>query len=92
MSLLDKIKEKLKTINSIEKLIYCIIAVFIIQNLVGTFSFFQNKLGENFVIDYLAVTTSTNNFLIKSYTLLTYTMFEFNTQDHSHIAPGAQYF
>ncbi|MCF6350314.1 MAG: rhomboid family intramembrane serine protease [Flavobacteriaceae bacterium] len=71
MSLLNQIKEKIKTVNSIERLIYAIITVFIVQNLAGTFSFFQNKYVGNFIVDYFSLAVS-SNFLIKSYTLITY--------------------
>lgn len=72
MDLLNQVKEKIKVATVVEKLIYIIITIFIIQNLVNTFSFFQSTNGANFIINNLSLSASLNGIIIKFYTLFTY--------------------
>jgi membrane associated rhomboid family serine protease len=71
MDLFTQLKEKIKQISMVEKLIYLLIAIFVIEKLLITFSFF-NDGTTNFVLQYFSLSSSLNHFLTKPYTLISY--------------------
>jgi len=72
MSFLDQIKEKLKTSSVVDKLVYALIAVFVIEKLIHTFSFFQNSAATNSIFQLFSLSANTANIFSKFFTLITY--------------------
>jgi membrane associated rhomboid family serine protease len=72
MSFLDQIKEKLKTSSVVDKLVYVLIAVFVIEKLIHTFSFFQNNAATNSIFQLFSLSANTTNIFSKFFTVITY--------------------
>lgn len=72
MNIKSQIKEKLRKITIIEKLIYLLIIVFVFENLIETFNTVKNSETTNFIVKYFSLSPNANELLSKPYTLLSF--------------------
>ncbi|SEB35271.1 Membrane associated serine protease, rhomboid family [Tenacibaculum sp. MAR_2009_124] len=70
-NILENIKHKFKYAGIVEKLIYINLALFLMVFIVNTFGFLFNT-KSNFLIDWLSLPASFDDFLYKPWTLITY--------------------
>lgn len=69
--IIDNIKHRFKNAGIVEQLIYTNLAVFLLVFIFNTFGFLF-KANTNFLVNWLALPSDTNQFLIKPWTIITY--------------------
>lgn len=69
--IIDNIKHRFKNAGIVEQLIYANLAVFLLVFIFNTFGFLF-KANTNFLVNWLALPSDTNSFLIKPWTIITY--------------------
>lgn len=69
--IIDNIKHRFKNAGIVEQLIYANLAVFLLVFIFNTFGFLF-KANTNFLVNWLALPSDTNLFLIKPWTIITY--------------------
>ncbi len=69
--IIDNIKHRFKNAGIVEQLIYANLAVFLLVFIFNTFGFLF-KANTNFLVNWLALPSDTNQFLIKPWTIITY--------------------
>lgn len=74
MSIKNQIKEKLRKITIVEKIIYLLIIVFVMLNLLESFNTVKNLAEDNFIIKYFAFSPYVKELFYKPYSILSYSL------------------